>query len=268
MFSPSRMRPIEVLLIVIALGIAVAWFVGTARTNCYKSMPTVCKSNLRSISQALYIYAQEGDVFPMATNPSRAGEMSLFANRSRLPLRDGPPSPTADMWMVLRQGNATPKMFICPFAVDVYDPADDPANYFDFADRKHLSYSYVYQYHPQRGPVGTHSEPWVPVLADANPYLKGGIPETAAIDRTSPGRGNSTNHRGRDGQNVAFVDGHVSFTQTPLVPDFVTSSQLNKSSLPDNIYTTHTDGNPADPGNAPTWTRIQIGAKSDYCLVP
>jgi len=172
------------------------------------------------------------------------------------------------MWLLTRTNYACPKQFNCPSTVDTPDPAYDTLDYFDFADRKHLSYSYVYQYHPQREPVGTNSEPWVPVLADSNPYLKGGIQDAPAIDRTSPGQGNSTNHRARDGQNVAFVDGHVGYMQTPLVPDAGSLPHPGKSTPLDNLYTTHTAGSPADPGNAPTWTRIQIGSKSDYCLVP
>jgi len=266
--SSTRTRPIEALLIVIALGIAGVWYVGNARTLRIRLHPDICASNLRGTTQALYLYAQAGTTFPMATGMSRAGELGLFTSRTAAPAVDAPPSPTADMWMVLRTYHACPKQFICPSTVDTPDPGEDPSAYFDFADRKHLSYSYVYQYHPQRRPVGTNSEPWVPVLADSNPYLKGGIQDAAAIDRTSPGKGNSTNHRARDGQNVAFVDGHVGYMQTPLVPDANSLPHPGKSIPLDNIYTTHADGEPADIGNAPTWTRIQIGSKSDYCLVP
>lgn len=266
--SSPRTRPIEALLILIAMGVAVAWAVGTARINSDSCQPTVCHMNLRGISSAMYLYAEEGNTFPMATGMSRAGELGLFTSRTAAPAVDAPPSPTADMWIVLRTYYACPKQFICPSTVDTPDPGEITSDYFDFADRKHLSYSYVYQYHPQRGPVGTHSESWVPVLADSNPYLKGGIQDAPAIDRTSPGKGNSTNHRVRDGQNVAFVDGHVSFVQTPLVPDAGSLPHPGKSIPLDNLYTTHPDGSPADPGNAPTWTRIQIGSKSDYCLVP
>lgn len=265
--APRTLR-IEVLLILLVLGIAGAWYVGTARTLRVRLHPDICAANLRGTAQALHLYGQNGTAFPMATSMSRAGEMGFFANRITAPTHEAPPSPTTDMWMVVRTNYACPKQFICPSTVDTPDPAGDTSNYFDFADRKHLSYSYVYQYHPQRGPVGTNSEPWVPVLADSNPYLKGGIQRTAAIDRTSAGKGNSTNHRARDGQHVAFVDGHVSYMRTPLVPDAGSVPRLNKSIPPDNIYTTHADTEPSDPGNAPTWTRIQIGSKSDYCLVP
>lgn len=203
----------------------------------------------------------------MATDVTAAGSMNLFGYRNQPPASNSIPSPTADLWMLVRGHHVDLRYFVCPQSTDTVDPFPDATPAFDFRASIHLSYGYVYQYHPSRMPVGTDSEPLLPVAADANPYLKGGVSNSPQTDRASVGHGNSLNHSPRVGQTVAYVDGHVSFIQAPLVSPGSHSSSL-RPTTGDNIYTTNADNEPSDPGNAPTWTRIQIGSKSDYCLVP
>ena len=266
--ATGRLRKIEVLLIVIVVVMVtgvIFQYTAIDRRNRQKQM--MCSGFLRHITMAMYFYAQDGDTFPMSTEASAVGGMNLFGYRNYQPASDGIPSPTADLWMLVRGHHADLRDFVCPQSTDTVDPFQDVTTAFDFRASIHLSYGYVYQYHPSRKPLGTGSEPLLPVAADANPYLKGGVNASPQADRASAGRGNSLNHSPRVGQTVAYVDGHVSFIQAPLVnPDSHTSSL--RPTTGDNIYTTHADNEPSDPGNAPTWTRIQIGSKSDYCLVP
>lgn len=266
--SRPRIGRIEVLFILLSLALASGVFVGIVPAYRESERVDWCSGNLRGLASAMYIYAEDGDTFPMCTNATRAGEMALFSYRNRRPLPGDSPSPTADLWIMLRRNHASSKQLVCPAAADTSDPIDDTTTVFDFAAPAKLSYAYAYQYHPHRAPLGTHSNPYIPLLADANPLLKGGVSDPAGIDRASSVRGNSFNHHARRGQNVAWVDGSVRFQKSPrLEPSTVYSPDY--PSLPaDNIYTTHADNEPADPGNAPSWTRIQIGSKSDYCLVP
>jgi len=263
-----RMRFIELPLVVGTIAICAGLYAGLMPRHREASRIRVCAANLRGLGSAMYIYAQDGDTFPMATSSHRAGEMTLFAYRNPAPLADEMPSPTADLWMIVRTNNATQRQHICPSSTDIADPIDDTTTVFDFAGPENLSYAYVYQYHPGRRPLGTGSHPNTPLMADANPYVKGGIYASVATDRASVNRGNSRNHRARKGQNILWVDGHVAFERSPRFGPMPGHNAHYPPQPADNIYTTHADNEPSDPGNAPTWTRIQIGSKSDYCLVP
>jgi prepilin-type processing-associated H-X9-DG protein len=110
-------------------------------------------------------------------------------------------------------------------------------------------------------------------LADANPYIKGGIPpSTFSTDRQSVSSGNSLNHTNREGQNVLFQDGHVAFELGPDV------GLAGKTTIPggrarDNCYTVHEAGEQGDPGSAaPTGSGTRgvcnLGDKADACLIP
>lgn len=268
MSSVPRIRQIDVVMVVAASALGAGWIIGVIPMHKEVQRRAWCRQKLRNLGAALYMYAQEGDVFPMATTSARSGEMVTFGNRHQPPDPNGTPSPTANLWMILRDNSGAQGLFTCPSSGDVPDPINDTRTAFDFAKPENLSYAYVYQYHPERQPLGPYSEPDIPLMADTNPYLKGGIKASPVDDRASMNRGNSRNHRPRDGQNVLWVHGGANFVRSPaLIPDF--SQRPNIAFIPaDNIYTTHADGEPADPGNAPTWTRIQIGSKSDYCLVP
>jgi prepilin-type processing-associated H-X9-DG protein len=249
------------------------------------SQRTVCSANLRGLGQALYIYAQdEPFAFPAVfkTSELTSGNMYLFnpQHRTTPPSPKGIPSPTVDLWVLVRANNTMPRQFVCPSTTDLPDPATNAASYYDFASPVNLSYGYQYQHDPNRRPIGTSSEPTFPLMADANPYIKGGVPGTTfAQDRTSPYRGNSANHSNREGQNVLYQDGHVSWEKGPDcgLSGRVGGGLTTLSRSRDNIYTTNSAGPGAivDPGSAaPAWTNPQsagtcdLGGKSDACLVP
>lgn len=268
MSSEPRFRIIELLMVMSAVAITAGWIAGVVPMNREYERISWCSANLRVTGNAYYIYAQDGDNFPALSDGSHTGELRPFAYRNQQPLATDIPSPTAEMWALLRANNAGPRQFVCPSSTDTPDPIQDTTTAFDFDKPNQLSYAYAYQYHPQRKVLGTGSDPRIPLMADANPYLKGAIAGSVDEDRKSGGLGNSRNHRVRRGQGILFVDGHAQFMKSPRMPDSPTGPYTPTAMPPDNIYTTHAEGEPADPGNAPTWTRIQIGSKSDYCLVP
>ncbi len=250
-----------------------------AHRNCVRNV--VCAANLRGIGQAMYIYAQdEPGVFP-AIGPIDAGNtgaMRVFGgaalgqvnpDRLNAPTAGSLPSPTVDMWAVVRAGNATVKQFLCPKTRDTRDPVQNAMNYYDFAGAANLSYAYQYQHDADRRLIGTLSEPSFPFMADANPYIKGGVTGSIQADRLSQSRGNSANHSNREGQNVLYQDGHVMFEKGPDcgLSGRTTIPQVSRAR--DNIYTTHTPGTSVDPGSAaPTAKVCNLGSRSDACLVP
>lgn len=235
------------------------------------SKRTVCSSNLRGIGQACYIYAQDGDLFPMRTVPRTDGAVTYWAYRHKRPPVDATPNPTADLWMLVRTNNSTPRQFICPSTDDRPDPASDVLAYFDFASGVNLSYAYQYMHHENRPALRTSDDPTLPLAADANPYIKGGIRAKPASDRKSATRGNSANHTDREGQNILFVDGHVDFLKAPDagVPGNSDVPAPFGPRFRDNMYTIHRKGESVDPGTTEGFpNRLDLGDESDSCLVP
>lgn len=270
---------IELLVVIAIIALLISILLPSLSRARELSKRTVCSANLRGIGQAMYIYAQdEPGVFPCVAEvyTGTGNNMAMFRpmDRTTPPPTTGIPSITTDLWLMVRANNTTPKQFICPSTTDVPDPAQDSLAYYDFLQINNLSYGYQYQHDPNRQIIGTSSEPIFPVMADANPYIKGNVGTTLIeADRTSQFRGNSNNHTNREGQNVLFQDSHVSFEKGPDVglSGNVRASVQRVSKGKDHCYTTYleTGAQEVDPGtNAPTSTMANLGGRSDACLIP
>jgi len=279
----SAFTLIELLVVIAIIALLISILLPSLSRARELSKRTVCSANLRGIGQAAYIYAQDGDIFPHISrgNPTQilTGQMVLFAPTNRVLVAPasavsttGTPSPTVDMWQLVRANNSTPKQFNCPSTTDTPDPAQDTTAYYDFLTELHLSYAYQYQADPNRPALGTGSDPTFPLMADANPYVKGKVTSAILQDRISQWRGNSTNHTNREGQNVLYVDGHVSFEKGPDVgiSGKVDAGGVQKYSRGrDHCYTVHIENQDVDDGaTTPTSVLCNLGSKSDSALVP
>jgi prepilin-type N-terminal cleavage/methylation domain-containing protein len=193
----------------------------------------------------------EADGAAGTTRITFIGEMS---NNMEIPFDTNSPPPTAthpsrSMFLLIIQGSSTPKQFICPSSGDQEDDlrnrtsgnevaAQPGINRFDFRGYPFVSYGYQL-------PFARHARPTqnldvrMAIMADKGPYFIAGTPNPSdgtTPDQQSniqepnfPGNGgqalrvsndewrpyNSRNHNG-EGQNVLFLDDHVTFHKKPL----------------------------------------------------
>jgi prepilin-type N-terminal cleavage/methylation domain-containing protein/prepilin-type processing-associated H-X9-DG protein len=267
---------IELLVVVAIIALLISILLPSLSRARELSKRTVCASNLRGIGQAMYIYAQDGDKFPVTTGYKTGGtnHVTWGIYRTLQPSTTATPSVSSDLWVLVYANNSTPKQFTCPSTADQPDPAQDTLAYFDFKSGVNLSYAYQFQHDNDRPILGTSDDPTFPIAADSNPYVKGGVQTTVTNDRNAQWKGNSTNHTNREGQNTLYVDGHVDFTKAPD-NGLSGNSTVNAAAGPrrrDNMYSTHAVNTAVDPGTVSAQqmsdTGFDLGDKSDALLVP
>ncbi|HLB73000.1 MAG TPA: zinc ribbon domain-containing protein [Sedimentisphaerales bacterium] len=273
----------------IALPIAVFFFITIlsvlARTRSVAYRP-YCGTNLSGIGKAMLIYAQDyDDEFPRAGGkaskwgPTPNWKADIPAEAYGLNDGDGQASMSANLFLLVKFTDVSPKSFICKGSqgrgkkmggdigateftlakykvrgkdlIDLWDFGPDPS--------KHCSYTYHIPYGPY--PLTTSSDPGMAVAADRNPWLaspsRRARPDNKDFQAFDPNgtrectkRGNAFEHQ-EDGQNVLFVDGHASFEKQ-------SSCGVND----DNIYTVQNgldirrgipptlESQPADPNDS------------------
>ena len=275
---------IELLVVIAIIALLISILLPSLSRARELSKRVKCSAHLRGIGQAMYIYAQDGDVFPAIAGIDLQSRCRAFYGPDRGPLAPtttGVPSVSVDIWALVRTQSTTPGQYVCPSTTDRPDPAQDTTAYYDFLSAGNMSYAYQYQHDPNRKLIGTTSEPTFPVMADSNPYI--GTPQvpisvSITADRGGPNRGNSFNHTNREGQNILFQDGHVTFEKGPdvgLAGKF-DATNVKSSRGRDNCYTVHIRNGLVDPGlpTRPTVTNtanggiVNLGGKSDATLVP
>jgi prepilin-type N-terminal cleavage/methylation domain-containing protein len=196
----------------------------------------VCGTNLSGIGKAMLIYSNDyDDELPRAggrnsvwsspipdwTALNRFNAYGLAADGS-----GGQGTITSCFYLLVKYAEVTPKSFICKgdSGTTEFKPADEGAgdreliDLWDFGTdpRTHCSYSY----HMPFGlyALTTSSEPGLAVAADRNPYISSPMAEAKAFPGTfnpdggteAVKAGNAIQHQD-DGQNVLFLDNHVSF---------------------------------------------------------
>lgn len=174
-----------------------------------------CASNLRTIGQFLAVYANDNhQAYPRTVYLKGAPPVAGTNPGAPDPFRAGGPLPndvTAALFLLARTQKLPLEILICPYN-DVNqwqpDPARNAADRSNFTDYRHnLGYSYA--------------NPYPDAAAESAGYrltgrLSAATPVVADLNPGTGGNDNSLNHEGR-GQNVLFADGHVDWTQSPLV---------------------------------------------------
>jgi prepilin-type processing-associated H-X9-DG protein len=140
---------------------------------------------------------------------------------------------TSSFYLLVKYAEVSPKTFICPgdsgtteFKLSEYGAGDrEIIDLWDFGPEppRHCSYSYHMPYGLYA--LTTSSEPGMAVAADRNPWMASpdaeGKKRTLFYSFNPEGSkdwvkiGNAITHQ-EEGQNVLFLDGHVSFEENPL----------------------------------------------------
>ena len=196
----------------------------------------VCGTNLTQIGMAMLIYSNDyNDEFPRAGGPNgrwvarlpwwAAGNLKDAYGLSDPNTTEGRASVSASLYLLVKYTEVAPKLFVCKgdFGTTKLKPSkygvDDKKliDLWDFGPNspKHCSYAYhmpYSQYH-----LTTTSDPGAAVIADRNPWQDSPFKKAGDFhafnpdgDRNTVITGNAVTHRG-DGQNVLFMDSHVSF---------------------------------------------------------
>ena len=215
-----------------------------------------CGTNLSSIGKAMLIYSQDhGDLIPVAggrgTKWGRGLRNWAASNRPEVFGLDpngasGEATISSSLYLLVHYGymSAPLRTFLCrgdkrvkefkPTAygledkglTDVWDFGPDPS--------KHCSFAYQMVCRPYASKLHTSGPPGLAIAADRNPWMdRKRARDFSRFHPAGPGdstvakrhAGNTVTHQG-DGQNVMFLDTHVSFEEIPYC-----------SREDDNIYT-------------------------------
>jgi len=203
----------------------------------------VCGTNLSGIGKAMLIYANDYD----DELPRAGGRNSTWSGRIPQWLADnrftayalsadgsgGQATITSSFYLLVKYAEVTPKSFVCKsdsgtteFKPSEYNAGDrELIDLWDFGPEavNHCSYSYHMPYGLYA--LTTSSEPGMAVAADRNPWITSPAAEgkdAGLLSSYNPtgGKeainiGNAIAHQ-EDGQNVLFMDSHVSFEKRPF----------------------------------------------------
>jgi hypothetical protein len=202
----------------------------------------LCGANLGRISKAMLVYANDHDgALPRAGGPSSVwglvnngmtADRRLAFGMQPVTLKGGRASISACFYLLVKYLDMPTRLFVCPgdfrtrefklSEVPIVGPVPKLSDIWDFGPfgDEHCSYSY---HLPYRGfALTTSRDPNLAVAADRNPWLRAPGFEPQLLSLFKPDiepwqgsaeqarRGNAMTHE-RDGQNVLFLDGRVTF---------------------------------------------------------
>ncbi len=203
----------------------------------------ICGTNLSGIGKAMLIYANDyDDELPRAggRNSTWSGTIPQWLADNRFTAyglsadgSGGQATITSSFYLLVKYAEVTPKSFVCKS--DSGTNEFKPSNYgaggrelidlWDFGPEavSHCSYSYHMPYGLYA--LTTSSEPGMAIAADRNPWITSPAAEgkdagllssyNPTGSREAINIGNAIAHQ-EDGQNVLFMDSHVSFEKRPF----------------------------------------------------
>ena len=224
---PRGLTHIDLVVLVLCVGLGVLVGCLSRGGNRETANRVKCASNLRQIGQAMLLYANDHNgAYPRVIFVAGPDPKPVWGTA------DQPNDVTATMFLLLRTQDITPEVFNCPSSSTDADPfggggTNATRSRTNFSDiKKHLAYS-MHNPYVRDGVVPAEDKTYwtsgmsagFPVAADVNPGTAGGDDVTKATVNLSARDmkvSNSSNHD-KDGQNILYGDGHVSWESNPLV---------------------------------------------------
>lgn len=230
----------------------------------------VCGERLAGIGKAMLTYISDYDgKLPQAGSststwgqvvwdaPTRQSAYGLDANGL-----GGRASVSSSLYLLVKYADASEERFICPADAGERTWSGEPPKgatpkfreYWDFGANPPSHCGYSYHWMPGAAPLTTSGTPAFAIMADRNPWMPSPrraakpFPKSASGKCTFQGNsgnvadqlyGNAAVHQ-EDGQNVVFLDTHVSFEKRPYC-----------GLGDDNIYTRSTIADKGDPLGVP-----------------
>jgi len=229
----------ELLVVVGILGILLAILLPYVEKVRESARRAQCTENLRDIAIALRGYANaNGHNYPSTIfDPTRPGYTAYTGAESLDPFAKEttvkPNDVTASIWLLVREGYAPAKVFVCPSSGNDVDRMRGdggvvgPEQRSNFTSGQYLSYSYASPFSKaDKYKMNDTQKSDFALMADMNPGVIGPAYDAPPFELA---KANSNNHR-KAGQNVLYADGHVSFQSTPYCGTGVGEYR-------DNIYT-------------------------------
>lgn len=224
---------VDLMVVLMLIPLLIVGFIGCRRT--WETAGRVrCAANLRTIGQALLLYAQENKgEYPRTIYNDELAEYPARGTGASAKNPFGPSGPhpndiTAAMFLLIRAQDITSETFICPdapYEKDSFGGANntsqDRSNFTNL--RKNLGYSLANPYPDAAAAKDGYKfnsslSAEFAVAADKNPGTSGNSNVMAITLTSKPDQmrqGNSLNHNS-DGQQVLYGDGHVQFSINPL----------------------------------------------------
>lgn len=253
-----------------------------AASSRRRAFHMVCGSNLAGIGRAMLIYNSDyGDLpFPQAGGPGTIwqpktnnwqADNRIDAFGLKPDGTGGSATISSSLYLLVKYTEMSPKSFCCPadrltkpFKASDYTSGMDNEDAWDFGPDPSRHYSYSYHIPYSQYALLDTGDPGMAVAADRNPWLDPSTDTTGFKwdDQTMTGgrenikryqKGNAGPHQ-REGQNVLFLDNHVSFEKQSFCG-------VND----DNIYT-YWDGTDIRQG-APPVIGSQPAGRLDSLLV-
>jgi prepilin-type N-terminal cleavage/methylation domain-containing protein/prepilin-type processing-associated H-X9-DG protein len=224
---------IELLVAIGIIGVLLAILLPTLEKVRHRGYINACASNLRQLGQALAMYSNDNHGnYPRTTYGPGGPVVAGTGTASPEPFAANGPGAndiSAALWLLARTQKLPTSIFICPYN-DVNEFEADkaqPGNQSNFTNyKKNLGYSYANPY-PDAAAASAGYRltsklgSTFAVMADLNPGLSADrradpFRPTPTSSQSDMRFGNSGNHE-REGQNVLYGDGHVTYELNPFV---------------------------------------------------
>lgn len=216
---------VELLVVLAIIALLLAFLLPALNAARERARRIKCGSNLHQIGIAVRMYYNDYRQYPRGWGDANSTDFTYW-KPNPFPRGDGFSDMTVPLFLLLKSKYIVPQVLLCPSALveptwiapDARTTEQIRANYENFcwARPREAMLSYAYAFAHDRAVLGYRAPPHQPpgfVLAADGRH---GSSNVVVSPRSSPAEirsFNSDNHQ-RAGQNVLYMDGHVSWRET------------------------------------------------------